>query len=43
MKRFDDNGRKLNFDIDCPLHFSFNLEHLNDDLALKERDGYVKK
>jgi ubiquitin C-terminal hydrolase len=43
MKRFDDNGRKLNFDIDCPLNFSFKLEHLNEDLARKERDGYVKK
>ncbi len=43
MKRFDDYGKKLNFDVDCPLTFSFKHEYLCDDLARKEKSGYVNK
>ena len=43
MKRFDDYGKKLNFDVDCPLSFSFKLGYLNDDLVRKEESGYIKK
>lgn len=43
MKRFDDKQKKLNFDVDCPLSFSFKLDYLNADLARKEKSGYIKK
>jgi len=40
MKRFDDQGRKLGYDVDCPTSFSFKPEYLNADLGAKEKAGY---
>ena len=40
MKRFDDHGKKLNYDIDCPTSFSFGHDFLTSELARKERQGY---
>ena len=41
LKRFDENGKKLNYDVDCPTEFSFPSQFLTEDLAQKEKTGYT--
>lgn len=41
MKRFDWNGSKLGHSIDFPHTFSFDHRYMNEEMARRERNGYV--
>lgn len=43
MKRFDLVGNKLDCNIDIPEEFCFKPAYMNDELARKEKEGWIER